>query len=70
VVALIAAALALFGEGGFKVAVFAVVPIILLAPPALVGVRRLVGRGGAGGAAPSHAAGNEACTDLPGEPTT
>ena len=38
---LIAALRALFGAGGFKVAVIAVVPIVLLAPTALAGVQTL-----------------------------
>lgn len=41
---IVAAVLALFGAGGFKVAVLAIVPIVLLAPPALVGLRALLGR--------------------------
>jgi heme/copper-type cytochrome/quinol oxidase subunit 2 len=41
---LIAAISALFGAGGLKVAVLAIVPIVLLAPPALVGIRALLGR--------------------------
>lgn len=36
-----AAMLALFGEGGFKVAILAVVPLVLLAPTAFYGVRQL-----------------------------
>src|SRR3954465_12718983 len=36
---LVAAVLALFGAGGFTVAVLAVVPIVLLAPPAILGIR-------------------------------
>ena len=42
--AIVAALLALFGDGGLKVAVLAIVPIVLLAPPALVGLRALLGR--------------------------
>jgi hypothetical protein len=34
-----AALYALFGEGGFKVAALAIVPLVLLAPPALQGLR-------------------------------
>ena len=34
----------LLGDGGMKVAVFAIVPIVLLAPPALVGIRALLRR--------------------------
>jgi heme/copper-type cytochrome/quinol oxidase subunit 2 len=37
---LAAAVIALVGEGGFKVAVLAIVPLVLLAPTALYGVRR------------------------------
>jgi hypothetical protein len=44
VLSLIAAIRALFGDGGLKVAVLAIVPIVLLAPPALVGIRALLGR--------------------------
>ena len=39
-----AAVRALLGAGGYRVAVFAIVPIVLLAPPALVGLRALTGR--------------------------
>jgi hypothetical protein len=39
---IVATVLALFGAGGFKVAVLAIVPIVLLAPPALVGLRALL----------------------------
>jgi hypothetical protein len=39
-----AAAWALLGDGGFKVAVLAIVPIVLLAPPALLGIRALAHR--------------------------
>jgi hypothetical protein len=35
---------ALFGAGGLKVAVLAIVPIVLLAPAAIAGVRALLGR--------------------------
>jgi 4-hydroxybenzoate polyprenyltransferase len=41
---LIAAIRALFGAGGLKVAVLAIVPIVLLTPPALVSIRALLGR--------------------------
>jgi hypothetical protein len=44
VLSLVAAVMALFGAGGLKVAVLAVVPIVLLAPPALLGIRTLLGR--------------------------
>jgi hypothetical protein len=44
VLSLIAAIRALFGEGGLKVAALAIVPIVLLAPPALVAIRALLGR--------------------------
>jgi hypothetical protein len=37
----VAAVLALFGAGGFKVAVLAIMPIVLLTPPALIGIRAL-----------------------------
>jgi hypothetical protein len=39
-----AAARALLGDGGFRVAVLAVVPIVLLTPPALLGIRVLAHR--------------------------
>jgi peptidoglycan/LPS O-acetylase OafA/YrhL len=39
-----AAVRALLGAGGLRVAVLAIVPIVLLAPPALVGLRALSGR--------------------------
>jgi hypothetical protein len=42
--ALIACINALFGEGGFKVAVLAIVPLILLAPTAFQGIRLLGSR--------------------------
>lgn len=42
--AIAAAVLALVGAGGLKVAVLAIVPIVLLAPPALVGIRALAHR--------------------------
>jgi 4-hydroxybenzoate polyprenyltransferase len=32
------------GDGGVKVAVIAIVPIVLLAPPAVIGIRALLGR--------------------------
>jgi hypothetical protein len=41
---LVAALLALFGEGGVKVAVLAIVPLVLLAPTAAAGVRLALGR--------------------------
>jgi uncharacterized membrane protein YfcA len=41
---LVAALRALLGAGGYRVAVFAIVPIVLLAPPALVGLRALTTR--------------------------
>jgi hypothetical protein len=44
VLALFAAIRALFGAGGLKVAVLAIVPIVLLAPPAVLGIRMLAGR--------------------------
>jgi hypothetical protein len=44
VLSLLAALRALFGAGGIKVAVLAIVPIVLLAPPAFVGIRTLLGR--------------------------
>jgi hypothetical protein len=44
VLSLLAAVRALFGAGGLKVAVLAIVPIVLLAPPALSGIRALLGR--------------------------
>jgi hypothetical protein len=44
VLALLAAVGALFGAGGLKVAVLAIVPIVLLAPPALGGIRALLHR--------------------------
>lgn len=44
VLSLLAAVRALFGAGGLKVAVLAIVPIVLLAPPALLGIRTLLGR--------------------------
>ena len=34
----------IFGDGGVKVAVIAIVPIVLLAPPALIGIRALLRR--------------------------
>jgi heme/copper-type cytochrome/quinol oxidase subunit 2 len=39
-----AAILALFGEGGFKVAILAVVPLVLLAPTAVYGLRQVTHR--------------------------
>lgn len=54
---LIAAIRALFGDGGLKVAVLAIVPIVLLAPPALIAIRALLGRSPAhDGEAPTAAA--------------
>ncbi len=44
VLGIVAALLALFGEGGFKVAALAVVPLVLLAPTALLGIRLLLHR--------------------------
>jgi peptidoglycan/LPS O-acetylase OafA/YrhL len=41
---LAAALLALFGNGGFKVAALAIVPLVLVAPAALQGIRRLTHR--------------------------
>jgi hypothetical protein len=43
-VGLLAALLALFGEGGLKVAVLAIVPLVLLAPTALNGARSILRR--------------------------
>jgi hypothetical protein len=40
-----AAVRALLSAGGLKVAVLAIVPIVLLAPPALLGIRALLHRG-------------------------
>lgn len=39
-----AAMLALFGAGGFRVAILAVVPLVLLAPTAFYGLRRMTHR--------------------------
>jgi hypothetical protein len=50
---LLAALRALLGAGGLKVAVLAIVPIVLLAPPAIVGARALLGRSPGRGADPS-----------------
>jgi hypothetical protein len=44
VLSLLAAVRALFGAGGLKVAALAIVPIVLLAPPALGGIRALLHR--------------------------
>ena len=44
VLSLLAAIRALFGEGGLKVALLAIVPIVLLAPPALGGIQALLRR--------------------------
>lgn len=41
---LAAALLALFGEGGFKVTILAVVPLVLLAPTAFYGIRHFMHR--------------------------
>lgn len=41
---IVAAVLALFGAGGFKVAVLTVVPLVLLAPTALQGIRMALQR--------------------------
>jgi hypothetical protein len=41
---LAAASLALVGEGGFRVAVLAVVPLVLLAPTAIYGIRHFTHR--------------------------
>jgi hypothetical protein len=48
-----AAVRALLAAGGFKVAVLAIVPIVLLAPPALVGMRALMHRGSHTGGEPA-----------------
>ena len=40
----VAALVALFGAGGFKVAVLAIVPLVLLAPTAMYGIRRVMQR--------------------------
>jgi hypothetical protein len=40
-----AAVMALFGQGGLKVAALAIVPLVLLAAPALQGFRLILGRG-------------------------
>lgn len=44
----VAALFALFGEGGFKVAALAIVPLVLLAPTALYGIRMILHRAPAG----------------------
>jgi hypothetical protein len=44
VLSLLAAVAALFGAGGLRVAVLAIVPIVLLAPPALGGIQALLRR--------------------------
>jgi hypothetical protein len=44
VLSLLAAARALFGAGGLKVAALAIVPIVLLAPLAIEGIRTLLRR--------------------------
>jgi hypothetical protein len=43
-VGLLAAVAALLGAGGFKVAALTIVPLVLLAPSALQGIRRGLGR--------------------------
>ncbi|MDZ5623031.1 hypothetical protein [Nocardioides bizhenqiangii] len=40
----VAALLALFGDGGFKVAALAIVPLVLLAPSAFYGIRQITHR--------------------------
>ena len=40
----VAALFALFGEGGFKVAALAIVPLVLLGPTALYGIRQILHR--------------------------
>jgi hypothetical protein len=55
---IVAALLALFGDGGLKIAVLAIVPIVLLAPPALLGVRALLGRPKPDGSSTSAAGGS------------
>jgi hypothetical protein len=42
---LVAALLAIFGDGGFRVAALAVVPLVLLAPTALHGIGQVARRG-------------------------
>lgn len=44
VLSLLAAGRAFLGAGGLKVALLALIPIVLLAPPALDGIRTLLGR--------------------------
>ena len=44
VLSLVAAVAALFGAGGLKVAALAIVPIVLLAPPAIGGIQVLLRR--------------------------
>lgn len=44
VLSLLAAIRALLGEGGLRVAALAIIPIVLLAPPALAGIRTLLRR--------------------------
>ena len=44
VLSLLAALRGLFGACGLKVAALAIVPIVLLAPPAIAGIRALLGR--------------------------
>jgi hypothetical protein len=43
-VGIAAAVYALFGQGGVKVAALAIVPLVLIAPPALQGLRLILGR--------------------------
>jgi hypothetical protein len=43
VLSLLAAVRALFGAGGLKVALLAILPIVLLAPPTIVAIRALLG---------------------------
>jgi hypothetical protein len=50
-----AAVRALFGEGGFKIAALAIIPIVLLAQPALVGIRALLRTHHEGEATPATA---------------
>jgi hypothetical protein len=70
VLALGAAVLALFGAGGFTVAVLAIVPIVLLAPPAVLGVRVLLGRPlPSGGPEPSDSPDPAPVVDRDGQPT-
>jgi hypothetical protein len=43
-VGIAAAVYALFGQGGVKVAALAIVPLVLIAPPAFQGLRLILGR--------------------------